>query len=120
MKRKFHHAAAIAALSITVIGGAFAANSADNDALGIADAKTSLIQAVTAAEQQVGGKASRAEYARHQDQWVFDIEVVNGTKVMDVTVDPASGKVLATSEDQADHEDKADRGEQGEGQEQPD
>ncbi len=109
MNPKFHQAAAIVALSVAAFGGAFAANSADNDALGIADAKTSLTQAVTTAEQHVGGKASRAEYERQQDQWVFDVEVVNGNKVMDVKVDPASGQVLAATEDKADHEEERDK-----------
>ena len=111
MKRKFYPAAALAVLSITTIGGASAAGTAANDALGIGDAKIGITQAITAAEAQVGGKASRAEYERQQDQWVFDVEVVNGNKVMDVKVDPASGQVLAAAEDQADHEDDEGQGE---------
>ena len=106
MKHRLCQAAAIVALSATAVGGAFAAESADNDALGIADAKISLIQAVTAAEQHVGGKASSAEYERHQDRSVFEVEVVNGKRVMDVQVDPSTGKVLAAAEVTADHEDR--------------
>ena len=106
MTTKLQIAAAIAALSVSPSDGAFAANAPDNDALGIADAQTSLTQAVTAAEQHVGGKASRAEYERHHDRWVYDVEVVKGSKVMDVTVDPSSGQVLAATEDRADHEDE--------------
>jgi uncharacterized membrane protein YkoI len=120
MKRKPHQAAILAALSVAAVGGAFAANSPDNDALGIADAKTSLTQAIAAAERQVGGKVSRADYERHQDQWTFDVEVVNGTKVMDVKVDPSTGKVLAATEDQADHEDQEDQNEHEEGQDRVD
>ena len=120
MKRQLHQMAAVAVLSLTAVGAAFAANSADNDALGIAEAKISLTQAVTAAEQQVGGKASSADYERHQDQWVFEVEVVNGNQIMDVQVDPSSGKVLAVAEDQADHADEEDRGERGEGRERAD
>ena len=111
MKRKFHPAAALALLSIAAIGGAHADTAAVNDALSIGGAKIGIAQAITAAEAQVGGKASRAEYERHQDQWVFDVEVVNGNKVMDVKVDPASGQVLAATEDQADREDDEGQGE---------
>ena len=106
MKQRLCQAVAIVALSATAAGGALAAESADNDALGIADAKISLIQAVTAAEQHVGGKASSAEYEQQQDHSVFEVEVVNGQRVMDVQVDPSSGKVLAATEDTADHEDR--------------
>jgi len=111
MITRLQQAAAVAAFSIAAISGAFALNSPDNDAFSIADAKTSLIQAVTAAERYVGGKASKAEYERHQNQWIFEVEVVNGNKVMDVKVDPVSGQVLAATEDKADYEDEKNQGE---------
>jgi uncharacterized membrane protein YkoI len=107
MKRKVY-LAAVAALSATALGGAYAAQSAGDDALAIAGAKIGLTQAVIAAEQHVGGKASRAEYERHKGQWVFDVEVVKGTQVMDVKVDPTSGKVTAADEDRSDHDDDGD------------
>jgi uncharacterized membrane protein YkoI len=97
-------AAAIAAIAA---GSAQAATS-ENDALAIAGAKTGLVQAVQAAEQHVGGKASKAEYERHKGQWVFDVEVVKDRKVMDVKVDAASGKVLSAAEDKADQDDDKD------------
>ena len=107
MKRKVY-LTALAALSAAAIGSAYAAKSAENDALAISGAKIGITQAVTAAEQHVGGKASRAEYEQHKGQWVFDVEVVNGKKVMDVKVDPTSGKVIAATEDKSDHDDDHD------------
>lgn len=104
MKRNIY-LAALAALSAAAIGSTYAAKSADNDALAITSAKIDMTQAVTAAEQHVGGKASRAEYERHKGQWAFDVEVVKDKKVMDVKVDPTSGKVIAVTEDTADHDD---------------
>ena len=108
MKRKFH-LAVLGALAAAAVGSAYAARSADNDALAIAGAQIGMTQAVSAAEQHVGGRASRAEYERHKGQWVYDVEVVNGTKVMDVKVDPASGKVIAATEDKTDHDDGHDQ-----------
>lgn len=108
MKRKLY-LAALTALSATTIGSAVAAKTTENDALAIETAKIGLTQAVTAAEQHVGGKASRAEIEKHEGQWVFDVEVVSGKKVMDVKVDPASGKVLAATEDKTDHDDDHDK-----------
>jgi uncharacterized membrane protein YkoI len=111
MKRKFFYMATLAAFSTAAIGGAYAAKSTENDALAVATAKIGLAQAVTAAEQHVGGKAARAEYEQHKGQWVFDVEVVKDKTVMDVAVDATSGKVLSAvvdKEDRDDHHDKAD------------
>lgn len=102
MKRQFN-LAAIAALVAAVIGSAHAGKAIENDAIDIASAKIDLTQAVSAAEQHVGGKAARAEYERHKGQWGYDVEVVKNNKVRDVTVDPMSGKVLAATEDKDDH-----------------
>ena len=107
MKRKFY-LAALAALSAIAIGGAYAAKSTENDALAVADARISMTQAVAVAEQHVDGKTSKAEYERHKGQWVFDVEVVKDKKVMDVKVDPTSGKVLAATADKTDHDDNRD------------
>jgi uncharacterized membrane protein YkoI len=107
MKRKLLVPAAAAALAALVAGAGYAANG-ENDALAIAGAKIDLAKAVAAAEQHVGGKASKAEYERHKDQWVFDIEVVKDKKVMDVKVDAASGKVISATEDKADQDDDHD------------
>ena len=108
MKRKIL-LAALAAITATTIGTVYAAKSAENDALAINGVKISMTQAVTAAEQHVGGKASHAEYERHKGQWVFDIEVVKDTKVMDVKVNPANGSIIAASEDKTDHDDGHDK-----------
>ncbi len=89
--------------------GAYASESTQNDALGIADAKVSLTQAVSAAERHVGGQAARAEYENDDGQPVFEVEVVKGSTVMDVKVDPTSGAVIAATGDQADHEEDEDR-----------
>ena len=109
MKQKIYAAAFVTLSAIAIGGAAYAAKSAENDALAIASAKIGMTQAVTAAEQHVGGKASKAEYEQHQGQWVFDVEVVKDKKVMDVKVDPTSGKVLAAVEDKADRDDEHDK-----------
>lgn len=100
--------ATLAVLSAAAVGGAWAAQSGENDALEITGARIGLIQAVTAAEQHVGGRAAKAEFEHHKGQPVFDIEVVKDRKVMDVKVDAASGKVIAAVEDKADRDDEDD------------
>ena len=99
-------------LSSGVFGGLFAqsayAAEAGNDALEFQKPKVSLTQAVNAAEKFTRGRAVRAELERHDGQPVYDVEVVDGRKVLDVRVDKESGKVLAVTPDKADHDDAGD------------
>lgn len=100
---------ALAILATTAVTSVYATESTENDALAITNAKISLTQAITTAEQHVGGQASRAEYEHEKNQSLFKVEVIKGKSVMDVTVDPMSGKVIASNEDKADHnEDRKD------------
>lgn len=101
--------ATLAALSAAAVGGAWAAQSGDNDALEVTGAKIGLVQAVTAAEQHVGGRAAKAEFEHHKGLPVFDVEVVKDRRVMDVKVDAASGKVIAAVEDKSDRDDEDDK-----------
>jgi uncharacterized membrane protein YkoI len=82
-----------------------------NDALNGPAAAISLSQAVTAAEQHVTGKATRAEYehSRVRGQWVYDVEAVVGAKVFDVRVDSTTGAILSSQKDRADRDDDHDR-----------
>lgn len=83
--------------------------SMENDAMAIAKAKISLAQAVTVAEQHANGKAARAEYEQSKQGWVYDVEIVSGTKVFDVKVDADKGTVISSAEDKADHDDDHDK-----------
>ena len=88
---------------------AYAANgSIENDAMAIANAKIPLAQAVTTAEQHVNGKAARAEYENSKQGWVYDVEVVSGTKVFDIKIDAVKGTVISSAEDKADRDDDHD------------
>jgi uncharacterized membrane protein YkoI len=117
MKRKLS-AAIVAALAAAAIGGgsAYAARAAkQEDAFAITSAPVSLVQAIAAAEQHVGGKAAKAELEDENGVWVFGVEVVkDATTLMDVKVDATTGKILSASADAADngsddHEDENDK-----------
>ena len=101
--------AGMATLIASTAGIAYAATSAENDALALESAKINMTQAVAAAEQHVGGKAVHADFEKHNGLWVFEVEVVKGKKVMDVNVDASSGKVIAAVEDKNDHDDEQER-----------
>jgi uncharacterized membrane protein YkoI len=75
----------------------------DNDAAAIANARISLVTAITTAEQHVQGKAVRAEYERRKDgQWVYEIEVAGPSGVFDVKIDADKGTVIASTADKVD------------------
>ncbi len=83
----------------------YAAGQQGNDARVITGAKVSLAQAVTAAEQHIGGNASKAEVESHNGKLVYDVEVVKGPQVFDVKISPDQGTVIASAEDKADRDD---------------
>ncbi|MBC3886640.1 PepSY domain-containing protein [Undibacterium griseum] len=106
-----HTKLSLLAIAIATTGAvAYAAKGEmENDTLAITKAKIPLTQAVTIAEQDVNGKASRAEYEKSKQGWVYDVEVVSGTKVFDVRVDADKGTVISSAEDKADHDDDHDK-----------
>lgn len=75
---------------------------AENDALAAANAKVSLTQAITAAEQHAAGKATKAEFEHGKQGPVYEVEVVSGSKVFDVRVDADKGSVISSREDKLD------------------
>ena len=104
--------AVLAAVLASAGAAAYAANTVENDAAAIANAKIPMTQAITVAEQHAGGKASKAEWEKTKSGWAYDVEVVSGAKVFDVKVDGATGTVIASTEDRADRdEDREARGE---------
>ena len=103
MKKVYLTAAAM--LYAATIGSAFA----ENDTSAIEDARIGMAQAVTTAEQLVGGKAVHAEYEHHKDRSTFDVEVIKDKKIMKVKVDPTTGKVLSSVEDKDDEHKKHDK-----------
>jgi uncharacterized membrane protein YkoI len=80
-----------------------------NDAAAIANARISLVTAITTAEQHAQGKAMRAEYEQRKDgQWVYEIEVAAPSGVFDVKIDADKGTVIASPADKVDDDDKDD------------
>ncbi len=99
------------AVAVTAVASAFAARSlSENDAVAAKNAKVTLIQAVSAAEQQhADGHASKAEFEQSKSHgWVWDVEVVSGAKVFDVQVDAQKGTVISSTEDKVDGDDEHD------------
>lgn len=105
-----HIKIAVLTLALAAVGAAaYAAKTVENDALAVSQAKISMVQAITAAEQRANGKASHAEYEQTKSGWAYDVEIVSGNKVFDVRVDANSGNVISSSEDKADRDDDHDK-----------
>lgn len=107
--------------SIVALGtahAAFAVNGANQtdeqqEAAAVQNAKTSLVQAITAAEQHTGGKAIDISIEDHDDRVIgYHVKVAKGNTVQEVLVDLNTGQVLKVtanaSEDDEDgeHEDE--------------
>ena len=80
------------------VAPAFAANS---KALEQADkvlenAKTTLSQAISTAETEVGGKALSARLARWHNQDYYDVRVIKGDQLTNVHIGIEDGKVIST------------------------
>jgi len=108
MKNKFYLLATTVPFVIA-IGSTYAANSLGDDTLTIENSQIGMAQAVTAAEQYVGGKAVHAEFEHHKEKSTFDIEVIKDKKVMKVKIDSTSGKIISSVEDKDDEHEKHDK-----------
>lgn len=84
--------------AVALMGSAaFAADAGDIRLLN--EAKISLVDAIKAAEGDVGGKAIEASL--DDDAWkpAYEVSVVKDNRVFDVQVDAVSGGVLGSRED---------------------
>lgn len=104
-------------IAVSVLGAAAAGAAAiaaknetpeANDALAAMNAKVSLVQAVTLAEQHLNGKATRAEFETGRQGPRYEIEIVSGTQVIDVQVDADKGVILSSAPDRHDGKDRDD------------
>jgi len=91
-------ASAFALAVALATAGAAHANETDENSRNIAAAlaaKTTLAQAVTAAERQGGGHGFKIALRDHDGSYAYKVKLIaSDGKVSEVSVDPATGKVL--------------------------
>ncbi|MEQ8399270.1 MAG: PepSY domain-containing protein [Gammaproteobacteria bacterium] len=83
-------------------GAAFAATGENEDSQEIAavlGAKTSIAQAIAAAERQTGGRAVKIDFEKEKGAYLYEVKTVSKDKVAEVFVDPASGQVVRTDDE---------------------
>ena len=105
MNRRLIATLAAAALGIAAIGGA-QAHEDERDSAVLSQAKISVAQAIAAAERHAKGRAVRADLENENGAAVYGVEVLDGTKAMDVKVDARDGKVLSVQDDQRDGDER--------------
>ena len=69
----------------------------------ILGAKTSIAQAIAAAEQETGGKAIDAGLENQNGNMSYEVEIAKGDKVEKVLVDLQTGKVLKVAAADTEH-----------------
>lgn len=103
--------APVALATLLVLGAAGGiAHAADRDqdqrdTAALATMKVTLQQAITTAEQQIGGRAVGADVSQENGGTRIAVEVAGQQGVKTVLVDGQSGKVTATHDAGQDHED---------------
>ncbi len=91
-----------AAIAVGATGMAFASsgeNEHSREIAAVLGAKTSIAQAIAAAERQSGGLAMEVDVEKENGAFVYEVKTVSKDKIAEVLVDPASGKVLRTGDE---------------------
>lgn len=95
--------ATMAAVFAIVTGGAALAASGENEngqeIAAVIGAKTSVAQAIAAAEQKTGGRAMRIDVEKDKEAYLYKVRTVSKEKVAEVFVDPVSGQIVRTDDE---------------------
>lgn len=99
----------VAAIALGGAGAAFAGEKEvdeQQEITTVLSAKTSLAQAIAAAEQQTGGKAIDTGLENQDGNIAYEVMVAKGTTVQKVLVDLNTGTVLKVMASESQEEDK--------------
>lgn len=110
IRNKLFAVTAVGAIAASALGFAGAVQAKDSErptdeAAVMANAKVSMAQAITTAEQQVGGKAVDSGIEDQNGTVFLEVTVLTGTQKHRVLIDPQSGQVVKTALDNNDERD---------------
>jgi uncharacterized membrane protein YkoI len=116
LRPKIIQATMVAVIALGGTGAAFAGAGAkevneQEEIAAVLNAKTSLTQAIAAAEQQTGGKAIDTGLENQDGTMAFEVKVAKGSTVQKVLIDLDSGKVIKVMAADADHDEGGDNDE---------
>ena len=112
----------VAALALGGATAAFAENNGEkaneqHEVSAVTNAKTSLWQAIAAAEQETGGKAVDAGIENQNGAMAYEVEIAKGTSLQKILVDFASGKVIKVTASNSGCDEAGEQSEAGEHEE---
>ena len=91
------------ATGMTAASAAMGKGEHDRAPIDVSKATVTMSQAVATAEQQAGGKATRAKLENETGKLLYEIKVASKDKTTEVKVDAQDGKVLASGAETAAH-----------------
>ncbi|MBY0508857.1 MAG: PepSY domain-containing protein [Rhodospirillaceae bacterium] len=95
--------ATMVALFALGTSGATLAASGDNEhgpeVAAVLGAKTSIVQAIAAAEQQTGGRAMKIEVEKEKGTYLYEVKTISKDRISEVFVDPVSGQVVRSEDE---------------------
>ena len=71
----------------------------DLDAEKVATVKIDMVQALQTVQRQSTGRVVSAELEEDDDKLVYEIEIMRGSKIMEVKVDAFTGAIIEREED---------------------
>jgi uncharacterized membrane protein YkoI len=97
------------ATGMTAASAAMGRGEHDRAPIDVSKATVTMSQAIATAEQQAGGKATRAKLENETGKLVYEIKVAGKDKITEVKVDAQDGKVLASGAETHAHKRSRDR-----------
>lgn len=99
----------VALITLAGVGAAFAGENGNetdqrSELNAVTNAKTSLSQAIAAAEQETCGNAVDASLENQDGVMAYEVEIAKGNTLQRVLVEPDSGKIIRVTVADADDE----------------
>lgn len=92
-------AAMVAVMAMGAAGTVFAESGEhenSKEVTAVLGAKTSVAQAIAAAEQKTGGRAMKVDVEKQKGAYLYEVKTVSNDTVANVLVDPSTGQVVNT------------------------
>lgn len=96
VRSKLIPATAVAIIALSGVAAALAASGKtedDKEISAMLGAKTTLPQAISAAEQETGGRAMKVNIEHEKGAYLYEIKAVSKDRATEVFVDPTTGKI---------------------------
>lgn len=94
--------AIVTTTSFLIAGFSMAQGDKESSLSQIKAVKVDMVQAITKAEENLGGKVIKIKYENEHGQSIYEMEVVTDKKNVDLKIDALTGEIIYQAEDQQD------------------